>query len=158
MIESENDVKWEGRTFVSKHSSTHQKPSVRCLSYHVLSENKCKKLPYTTSKDWDTRKVTLIDEIKSYDADIISLQDVDHFADWWRPKLMILGYDTIFKKRTALKESHDEGVLIGYKRNSFQLFKSTPVILNHAADDEGVTTFKFFLFKKINIYFRLSSS
>lgn len=139
MISDPTFIAWEGRSFVPAKTSINldnNRPQLRILSYHVLADNKCKKLTYTSAKSWDERKITLLQEIRSYEAEIIMLQDVDHFADWWRPKLMTLGYDCIFKKRTETKESHDEGVVVGYKRDRFQLFKSIPINFNHAADGE----------------------
>ena len=49
---------------------------------------------------------------------------------------MSIGYDSIWKQRTAEEQEHHEGVVIAYKRNLFQLFKSIPIDLNRAADAE----------------------
>lgn len=49
---------------------------------------------------------------------------------------MHLGYDSVWKQRTAQEQEHHEGVVIAYKRNLFQLFKTVPIELNRAADAE----------------------
>lgn len=128
---------WDGRSWIET-SDVFEKPRIalKCLSYHVLADTKCKQLVYTTTRNWDTRREVLIQEISAYGADIIMLQDVDHFTEWWRPKLLLIGYDSVFFKRTDRRESHDEGVLIGYKRLNFQLFKTVFVELNDSADNE----------------------
>lgn len=117
-----------------------QRPSiqkcVRCVSYNVLSDSKCKNLTYTASKFWDTRKVTLIQEIASYEVDILMLQDVDHFADWWQPQLMMIGLDAIYVQKTQTRDSFDEGVVIAYRRDKFQLFKTVQISFNQALENE----------------------
>ena len=42
--------------------------------------------------NWDNRKHRLLDEIKKYDADIITLQEVDHYYDFFLPEMNKLGY------------------------------------------------------------------
>jgi mRNA deadenylase 3'-5' endonuclease subunit Ccr4 len=76
----------------------------------------------------------LIREIAAYDCDILCLQDADAFEKFWRPNLMLLGYDTVFKQRTKHKTTHDEGVILAYKREAFQLYKTVPVEFNTAAE------------------------
>jgi len=104
------------------------------LSYNVYADCKCQNVRYTISKKWSERCRTLIREIASYNADILCLQDVDHFADWWRPQLMLIGYDSVYKKRTQKREAHYEGVLVAYKRNGFQLFRSVALDLNRTKE------------------------
>jgi len=133
---------WGGRSFVETLILNQLDPNelrskkggraLRVLSYNVFSDTKCSTLRYTTSKKWENRRVALIAEIKTYDADVLCLQDVDHFEDWWRVQLMVLGYDSVFKKRTQKTELHYEGVAVAYKRDLFQLFKSVPINLNDA--------------------------
>jgi hypothetical protein len=132
---------WGGRSFVDTLILNQLDPNelrskggraLRVLSYNVFSDTKCSTLRYTTSKKWEIRRVALIAEIKTYDADVLCLQDVDHFEDWWRVQLMVLGYDSVFKKRTQKTELHYEGVAVAYKRDLFQLFKSVPINLNDA--------------------------
>lgn len=107
------------------------------LSFNVLCDAKCVGLRYSTTKKWEKRCVTLIEEIRSYDADIVCLQDLDRFDEWWRVQLMVLGYDSMFKRRTQKRDAHYEGVAIAYKRDLFQLFKSVPINLNGASELES---------------------
>lgn len=67
---------------------------------------------------------------------------IDNFTDFWRPQLMILGYDSIFKRRTCIRETRYEGVVIAYKRVQFTLFKSVPIEFNDVAanyNDRGAS-------------------
>ena len=144
----ENDTTYEGRTWLDVNHLNEEnyynvdpdikkKPrnKIRFLSYHIFANYKCQAVTYCGYKAWEYRSYRLLHEISVYDADIICLQDVDNFQDFWRPKLMLLGYDCIFKRRTHVREVFYEGVLVAYKRAVFQMFKTFPVDLNLAAEN-----------------------
>lgn len=42
--------------------------------------------------DWESRRHRLLSEIKKYDADVITLQEVDHYYDFFLPEMNKLGY------------------------------------------------------------------
>ena len=48
--------------------------------------------------------------------DLIGLQELDHYYEFWKPKLSEIGYETIINPRIK-----KDSVLIGWKRNKFQL-------------------------------------
>lgn len=129
-------VGWEGRQWLQTLPRKSQETSFKILSYNILADYKCSFLHYSNTKNWDIRREKLISEITSYCADIVCLQDVDHYTDWWRPQLMLLGFDTIFKQRTEVKGFHYEGVLIAFKRHVFKLFKTTTIEFNSAVNDD----------------------
>jgi hypothetical protein len=129
------EVCWEGRTWV-KNEATLVGKTVRFLSYNVLSDYKCSFLHYSTTKNWMFRSKCLLNELISYNCDIICLQDVDHYHDFWRPQFTNMGYDTVYKQRTQLKNFYYEGVLIAFRRDLFQLFKSKTFELNNAVLNE----------------------
>jgi hypothetical protein len=111
----------------------------KCLSYNIYADCKCMGIKYSTTKLWIVRREILLKEIVSYSADILCLQDVDHYYDWWQPRLMSYGYDTLWKQKTSELYTHSEGVMICYRRNMFQLFKSVDIEFNHAGDHENYT-------------------
>ena len=113
-----------------------QDHTIRVISYHVLADSKCKDFTYTPFKYWDARSAILLSEIVTYDADVIMLQDADHFMDFWQPKLMLLGYDSVFKQRTQTKDTYDEGCVVAYKRSKYQLFKTVNLEFNDSAHGE----------------------
>jgi hypothetical protein len=134
---------WEGRCWadpspISVNSSG--LPSIRVVSYRVMANYKTAYVSYSVHKAWENRSRILLREIQSYAADIVCLQDVDMFQEFWYPKLMLLGYDVLYKKRTQVKEYRSEGVLIGFKRNRFQLIRSVEVELNDAVKDTSQGT------------------
>lgn len=108
------DIRWEGRTVLYNPrkmvpSRSGAKNVFSVLSYHIFADFKANLCSHTTTKSWDYRSVMILEEIKSYDPDILCLQDVDHFQDWWRPQLMLLGYSSFYQQRTQLKDFHYEG-------------------------------------------------
>ena len=46
--------------------------------------------------NWEFRKVNLLLEILRYDPDIVTLQECDHFDDFFLPELSAKGYSGIF--------------------------------------------------------------
>jgi mRNA deadenylase 3'-5' endonuclease subunit Ccr4 len=57
-----------------------------------------------TTKDdlkWERRRVQLIHEMLQYDPDIITLQECDHFYDWFFPYLSEFGYDGTYAPKPA---------------------------------------------------------
>lgn len=91
---------------------------------------------YTSMRHWNHRKFILLSEILSYDASIICLQDFDHLADFWQPKLSKYGYDICHFQRTRFQETtNKEFVGIAYKSSQFQLFRSVHIELNKCTDD-----------------------
>jgi len=61
---------------------------------------------------------------------------MDHFKDWWRPQLMLLGYDSVWKQRPKKRDTYYEGVAVAYRRSQFQLFKSVMVDLNKSSEQD----------------------
>ena len=61
---------------------------------------------------------------------MLCLQDVDFFHQWWSPQLTTAGYDSLFKQRTNRSAFHREGVVIAWKRDMFDLFRSGEMELN----------------------------
>lgn len=129
-----------GRPWVEAHGGQQKDPSpllseepgFTVLTYNVFADCKCQTIRYSSNVKWETRRKKLIDEIASYNADILCLQDVDHFSTFWRPQLMLIGYDSLYKKRTSKRDAHYEGVVIAYRRDILQLFKSEAVEFNKA--------------------------
>ena len=113
--------------------------TITVLSYNTLSQNSAKKLSHYAEisvLNWLSRRQVLLREIFSMDADILCLQEVDDFDDWWRPQLSSAGYDSVYKRRTEHLRPRQEGVVIAYKRDSFQMFRSDYIELNDAVTDD----------------------
>ena len=148
IIKEKENNNWEGRIWLTNNNnstknqrnfSINEKEDIKCLTYNLFSDRKCLLIKYSTCKGWFYRREILIQEILSYNVDIICLQDIDHFYDWWQPQLMLGGYDTIYKQKTNVLFNHAEGIIICYKRDYFQLFKSVEIEFNHSGDHSNYT-------------------
>ena len=80
------------------------------------------------SKDvlkWESRRESLLHEIAQYDADVVTLQECDHFHDFFQPKMYELGYVGYFAPKPTsgcldVSENAD-GCAMFIKRNKFRV-------------------------------------
>ena len=74
---------------------------------------------------WENRKMKLLYEILQYDPDAITLQECDHYYDFFLPALTARGYDGIFapKPASACLEVSDnsDGCAIFVRRSKFKI-------------------------------------
>jgi nocturnin len=74
---------------------------------------------------WDTRKAQLLYEILQYAPDVITLQECDHYYDFFLPELSAMGYDGLFapKPSSACLEvsENSDGCAIFLKRGKFSV-------------------------------------
>jgi hypothetical protein len=74
---------------------------------------------------WDNRKQALLKEVLQYNPDVITLQECDHFYDWFLPLLTDQGYEGVFapKPASACLEVSDnsDGCAIFVRRSKFQI-------------------------------------
>ena len=74
--------------------------TVRVLQFNVLADGLCAKresLGYFSRidkkyLDWEYRKTRILNEIIQYDPDVITLQEVDHYYDYFLVELFKRGY------------------------------------------------------------------
>lgn len=71
--------------------------SITVLSFNVLADSKQGEEEWTTTPavfDWDLRKWRLLEEVIANGlADIVSIQECDHFDTFWLPSMRSLGYE-----------------------------------------------------------------
>ena len=83
------------------------------------------------SMSWDMRKYQLLHEILQYKPDCITLQECDHFYDFFLAKLSMYGYDGIYapKPASACLEVSDnsDGCAIFLKRNKLKLVSAETI-------------------------------
>lgn len=66
------------------------------------------------------------------------MQEVDDYDDWWAAQLTTAGYDSVFAPRPhASITAMDDGLVTAFRRDTFQLFRSKQVDLNHMCDTIG---------------------
>lgn len=97
------------------------------MCYNVLCDKYATRQMYgycpSWALSWDYRKERIIDEIRHYGADIISLQEVetDQFYHFFLPELKHEGYDGIFSPKSRAKtmaendRKYVDGCAIFYK-------------------------------------------
>ncbi|KAI9281065.1 Endonuclease/exonuclease/phosphatase [Sporodiniella umbellata] len=93
--------------------------SIRIMSFNILAQTLIKRELFPDSGDvlkWKTRRSMVIQEIGMYDADIMSLQEVDNFDTVYQEALSKLGYDTVYYHHASKKH----GCVIAFKRNKFK--------------------------------------
>ncbi|XP_027147983.1 carbon catabolite repressor protein 4 homolog 1-like isoform X1 [Coffea eugenioides] len=96
-----------------------KKESFRVLSYNILADLYTVSGAYTHCPNWaltwEYRRRNLLNEILSYDADILCLQEVqsDHFKNFFEPEFAKLGYSAIYKRKTKEVYSANEYVIDG---------------------------------------------
>ena len=92
---------------------------------------------------WSRRKLQSLQGILTYDPDIIALEEVDHFEDYYLPSLKQLGYEGLFvakKDSPCLKypnNSGPDGCALFYDSDRFSLVNHKDVTLK---DANGVLT------------------
>merc|ERR1719295_1314796 len=90
---------------------------------------------------WEYRKKGILDEVRSYLADIVTLQEVEmeQFYNYFLPELKRDGYDGIFSPKSRAKTMTDterkrvDGCAIFYKTTKFTLVKEHLVEFNQLA-------------------------
>mmetsp|Transcript_40488 Transcript_40488/g.52140 ORF Transcript_40488/g.52140 Transcript_40488/m.52140 type:complete len:552 (+) Transcript_40488:118-1773(+) len=109
--------------------------TVSVLSYSVLSQESSTGFNHIRENilNGKLRRNRLAQEILNFSADVICLQDVDNYAEFWKDQLTTSGYDVLFHPRTSQVKPRSrtaEGVLVAWSRDLFTLFRSEAVDLN----------------------------
>eukprot|EP00898_Chlorokybus_atmophyticus_P003875 jgi/Chlat1/4489/Chrsp29S04432 len=117
--------------------------SFTVMSYNVLADLYANTEMYgycpSWALSWSYRKHNLLQELLSYQADILCLQEVqsDHFDDFFAPELLKRGYTAVYKKKTAEVYTGTayaiDGCATFFRRDRFALVKKYEVEFNKAA-------------------------
>ncbi|KAF4127362.1 Endonuclease/Exonuclease/phosphatase family [Phytophthora infestans] len=75
--------------------------------------------------DWEYRSTRLMREISRWSPHIVNLQEVDHFEDFFEPKMKNAGFVGVYKRRTGDK-THD-GCAIFVRKSMFRIVSSHPI-------------------------------
>ncbi|XP_071511005.1 nocturnin-like isoform X1 [Diadema antillarum] len=79
---------------------------------------------------WENRKYAILEEILTYDPDVVCLQEVDHYKDFFLPVLQQVGYCGAFNPKPdspcldCLYNNGPDGCVVFYKTNKFKLMHS----------------------------------
>lgn len=93
-----------------------EKFKFKVMSYNVMADNVSFKLIYShmSFPELNFKKYRgprIIKEISDSLPGIICMQEIDHYNDFYKPKLESLGYETYLNKRFKLFR---HGVLVGF--------------------------------------------
>ncbi|KAL6068414.1 Nocturnin [Balamuthia mandrillaris] len=116
--------------------------TVKVLTYNVLAEIYCSQALGTGSPAhalWPYRAGLLQQQLELLNPDIICLQEVDHFRDFFWPMLLRKGYDGAFLPRTGGKR---DGCATFWKKSKWQLVRKVELFLNDVAKYEGVASIR----------------
>jgi len=113
--------------------------NVSIMTYNVLAETYMSPMRYAHcpeyARRWSYRGNRIISEISLYKPDILALQEVDHYYDFFEPKLAKLGYKGIYAKRSGLRL---DGCALFYNTNfelvSHQLVEYNDLVQIHKND------------------------
>ncbi|XP_057332197.1 CCR4-NOT transcription complex subunit 6-like [Microplitis mediator] len=115
------------------------------MCYNVLCDKYATRQMYgycpSWALEWEYRKKGILEEIRHYSADIISLQEVetDQFYNFFLPELKREGYDGIFSPKSRAKtmaendRKYVDGCAIFYRTAKFTLIKEHLVEFNQLA-------------------------
>ncbi|XP_038106831.1 CCR4-NOT transcription complex subunit 6-like [Culex quinquefasciatus] len=115
------------------------------MCYNVLCDKYATRQMYgycpSWALSWEYRKKAILDEIRHYSADIISLQEVetDQFFNFFKPELKNDGYEGIFSPKSRAKTMSEsdrkyvDGCAIFFRSSKFSLIKETLVEFNQLA-------------------------
>ena len=70
---------------------------------------------------FDFRGPRIFEEIKASNADILCLQEVDHWYDFYGARFTDLGYKYVFYKRKTVNKKEGEGIVLAFKEEKFKL-------------------------------------
>lgn len=115
------------------------------MCYNVLCDKYATRQMYgycpSWALEWEYRKKGILDEIRHYSADIISLQEVetDQFYNFFLPELKQDGFDGIFSPKSRAKtmgendRKYVDGCAIFFRTSKFTLIKEHLVEFNQLA-------------------------
>ncbi|VDM63174.1 unnamed protein product [Angiostrongylus costaricensis] len=123
------------------------------LCYNVLCDKYATVNQYSYcpswALNWEYRKMSIMKEIRNYEADIITLQEVEteQFRLLFQPELKMLGYSGIFSPKSRAKTMNEEdrkyvdGCAIFWKSEKFEmdrehLIEFTQVVVKKASTSE----------------------
>ncbi|VDP31942.1 unnamed protein product [Heligmosomoides polygyrus] len=123
------------------------------LCYNVLCDKYATVNQYSYcpswALNWEYRKMSIMKEIRNYEADIITLQEVEteQFRLLFQPELKVLGYTGIFSPKSRAKTMNEEdrkyvdGCAIFWKSEKFEmerehLIEFTQVVVKKASSSE----------------------
>ncbi|KAL9538174.1 hypothetical protein MBANPS3_011134 [Mucor bainieri] len=99
------------------------------MTFNILAQSLIKRKLFPDSGDyikWKARRKMILDEIKLYDPDILTLQELDNFEAYYEAKLAEMGYRVVYHTHPTKRH----GCGIAYKESKFSRVDSATVDYN----------------------------
>eukprot|EP01083_Nonionella_stella_P281967 959675_1 len=114
--------------------------SFSVMSYNILAQLLCRRTlyPYCSKKTLkkDFRRGNILEELQNCNVDILCLQEVDGYSEFWRDNLSQSGYDSVFvPKDRSKEESRTHGCAIFWKNDKFEKVKQETLNFEDIAAD-----------------------
>jgi len=137
------------RSFVTSNNLS-SSPTVSIAQFNVLADYLADSFPFTDPKilAWDYRKHLLKQEILQYRSNLVCLEEVDHFDDFFLPELKKEGYQGLFKKK--VDPNAKDGCAFFYDSNKFEL-------LNHKFLEFGIGMSQVAIIAKLQFKSKIES-
>ncbi|XP_076348857.1 uncharacterized protein LOC143246282 [Tachypleus tridentatus] len=148
-LSPEFDVPVPPRSWMTSRTTTSRDDTPKCtftvMSYNILCPKYANQQIYTYcpswALDWEYRRNIIMDDIRHYFADVITLQEVEteQFYEFFLPELRRDGYEGIFSPKSRAKivsqneRRHVDGCAIFFRVNKFTLIKENLVEFNQVA-------------------------
>ena len=114
------------------------------LQFNVLADSLCAQMDNyggfagpRDSMEWELRRTRLVEEVTRHGAlpDIVGMEEVDHFADWFEPQMAALGYAGFWAKKP--KEKSKDGSALFWQTSRLALRGEVEVQRFVEADGSG---------------------
>ena len=127
------------------HQANPPNPSTtfKVVDYNILAQcyASSQLYPYTPiwALQWEYRKHRILQELLSYQADILAIQEMqaNAFDDFFHPQLQREGYEGLYKRKTRESMTDDpstiDGCAIFYRSDRFSLLEQYGIEYNEAA-------------------------
>jgi mRNA deadenylase 3'-5' endonuclease subunit Ccr4 len=105
------------RKWLDINTNYQDQPSFTMMTYNVLAQSLIKRTwyPYCEKQTLTMkyRQECIMKELTYYLSDIICMQEVDYYEEWYQPQLQKLGYTTVYTK----SEAKQHGCMIAFKKD-----------------------------------------
>ena len=112
--------------------ATNSANTFRVMTYNILADEYASSFMFSyvhsNILSFKYRSPRVMREIKEANPEIICLQEVDHYEDWYGPQLKELGYSCIMNYRRS-----DDATVIAFKDESFTLITLEKINYNDLA-------------------------
>jgi CCR4-NOT transcription complex subunit 6 len=89
--------------------------------------------PPPSPSRWKNRSKTLLAELAALDSDVLAVQEMDQYDDFWAPWLAARGYAGSWKCRTQLTANKKDGCGLFFKSDRFELLAQRHIEFNDIA-------------------------